>query len=118
MRRMARITGRSDDMLIIRGVNVFPSQIEELLLTLQGLTPHYVLEITRESHLDTLTVNVECAERLGADPAARERLGQQLQYNIKERIGVTARICVANPGSLERSIGKAKRVIDKRQLRL
>jgi phenylacetate-CoA ligase len=115
MRRMARITGRSDDMLIIRGVNVFPSQIEELLLTLHGLTPNYVLEVTRESHLDTLTVNVECAEHLGGDAAARERLGQQLQCNIKERIGVTARITVASPGSLERSIGKAKRVIDKRQ---
>ena len=118
MRRMARITGRSDDMLIIRGVNVFPSQIEELLLTLQGLTPNYVLEVSRESHLDTLTVNVECAQHLGSDAAARERLGQQLQYNIKERIGVTARISVASPGSLERSAGKAKRVIDKRQLRI
>jgi len=77
MRRLARITGRSDDMLIIRGVNVFPSQIEELLLTLHGLTPNYVLEVTRESHLDTLTVNVECAEHLGGDAAARDRLGQQ-----------------------------------------
>ena len=118
MRRMARLTGRSDDMLIIRGVNVFPSQIEELLLTLHGLTPNYVLEVTRESHLDTLTVNVECAEHLGGDAAARERLGQQLQCNIKERIGVTARITVASPGSLERSIGKAKRVIDRRQTRI
>ena len=118
MRRLARITGRSDDMLIIRGVNVFPSQIEELLLTLHGLTPNYVLEVTRESHLDTLTVNVECTEHLGSDALARERLGQQLQYNIKERIGVTARITVASPGSLERSIGKAKRVIDRRQVRL
>src|SRR5207244_6363834 len=88
MRRMARITGRSDDMLIIRGVNVFPSQIEELLLTLQGLTPNYVLEVSRESHLDTLTVNVECAQHLGSDAAARERLGQQLQCSIKDRIGV------------------------------
>jgi phenylacetate-CoA ligase len=118
MRRLARITGRSDDMLIIRGVNVFPSQIEELLLTLHGLTPNYVLEVTRESHLDTLTVNVECTEHLGSDALARERLGQQLQYNIKERIGVTARITVASPGSLERSVGKAKRVIDRRQVRL
>ena len=118
MRRMARITGRSDDMLVIRGVNVFPSQIEELLLTLHGLTPNYVLEVTRESHLDTLTVSVECAEHLCGDTAARERLGEQLQCNIKERIGVTARITVASPGSLERSIGKAKRVIDRRQMRI
>jgi phenylacetate-CoA ligase len=117
MRRMARITGRSDDMLIIRGVNVFPSQIEELLLKLRGLTPHYVLEVTREAHLDALTVNVECTAGLETDTAARESLGQQLQYNIKERIGVTARIAVLTPGSLERSIGKARRVIDRRQLR-
>jgi phenylacetate-CoA ligase len=117
MRRMARITGRSDDMLIIRGVNVFPSQIEELLLALRGLTPHYVLEVTRESHLDSLTVKVECGADLGTDTHARERLGQELQFNIKERIGVTARITVVDPGSLERSLGKAKRVIDKRQPR-
>ena len=117
MRRMARITGRSDDMLIIRGVNVFPSQIEELLLKLRGLTPHYVLEVTREAHLDALTVSVECTAGLETDTAARESLGQQLQYNIKERIGVTARISVLNPGSVERSIGKAKRLIDRRQLR-
>jgi phenylacetate-CoA ligase len=117
MRRMARITGRSDDVLIIRGVNVFPSQIEELLLKLRGLTPHYVLEVTREAHLDALTVNVECTAGLETDTVARESLGQQLQYNIKERIGVTARITVLNPGSLERSTGKARRVIDRRQLR-
>ena len=97
--------------------NVFPSQIEELLLTLHGLTPNYVLEVTRESHLDTLTVNVECAEHLGGDGPARERLGQQLQYNIKERIGVTAQISVCEAGSIERSTGKARRVLDKRQIR-
>jgi phenylacetate-CoA ligase len=114
MRRMARITGRSDDMLIIRGVNVFPTQIEELLLKQHGLAPHYVLEVTRESHLDALTVNVECVEGLSADSSARESVGQQLQNNIKERIGITARITVADPGSIERSIGKAKRVIDRR----
>src|SRR5262249_33047658 len=96
MRRMARITGRSDDMLIIRGVNVFPSQIEELLLRQQGLAPHYVLEVTRESHLDALTVNVECVAGLSADAPARERVGQQLQNNIKEVIGVTASITVAD----------------------
>jgi phenylacetate-CoA ligase len=117
MRRMARITGRSDDMLIIRGVNVFPSQIEELLLHHQGLAPHYILEVTRESHLDSLTVIVECVDSLSADTSARQHLGQQLQFSIKERIGVTARINVSDPGSIERSVGKAKRVIDKRQLR-
>ena len=117
MRRMARITGRSDDMLIIRGVNVFPSQIEELLLQMRGLTPHYLLEVTRESHLDALTVNVECAPGLESDAVARASLGQQLQYNIKERIGVTAQISVCEAGSIERSTGKARRVLDKRQIR-
>jgi phenylacetate-CoA ligase len=114
MRRMARVTGRTDDMLIIRGVNVFPSQIEELLLKQHGLTPHYVLEVTRESHLDALTVNVECVAGLTGDTPARERLGRELQHNIKEQIGVTVSITVTDPGSIERSIGKAKRVIDKR----
>jgi len=117
MRRIARISGRSDDMLIIRGVNVFPSQIEELLLGLPGLTPHYVLELTREAHLDALTVHVECSAAIAQDERARERLCQQLQYHIKERVGVTARVVVANPGAIERSAGKAKRVIDKRALR-
>ena len=117
MRRMARISGRVDDMLIIRGVNVFPSQIEEQLLGLQGLTPHYLIEVTRESHLDALTVDVECTEGLRTDTGARERLGKQLQHNIKERMGVTVRIVVADPGSIERSVGKARRVIDKREIR-
>jgi phenylacetate-CoA ligase len=115
MRRMGRITGRSDDMLIIRGVNVFPTQIEELLLGLQGLTPHYILEVTRESHLDSLTVKVECVRELLTDSAARARLGQQLRYDIKEKVGVTAQVTVSDPGSIERSMGKARRVIDKRQ---
>jgi phenylacetate-CoA ligase len=117
MRRMARITGRSDDMLIIRGVNVFPTQIEELLLKLNGLTPHYLLEITRDAHLDALTVNVECVASVASDLSARQRLGQQLKHQIKERIGITAHITVCGPDSIERSIGKAKRVIDKRQFR-
>ena len=115
MRRLARIAGRSDDMLIIRGVNLFPSQIEELLLKQDGLSPHYVLEVTRESHLDALTVNVECVQELSADAAVRSRLGEELRINIKERIGITAQVIVVDPGSIERSTGKAKRVIDRRQ---
>lgn len=117
MRRIAKITGRSDDMLIIRGVNVFPSQIEELLLKLPGLTPHYVLEVTREAHLDALTVSVECADDVHVDSAARSRACQELQFQIKERIGVTAQVIVTDPGSIERSAGKAKRVIDRRHAR-
>jgi phenylacetate-CoA ligase len=101
MRRMERITGRSDDMLIIRGVNVFPSQIEELILKLAGLSPHYVLELSKHGPLDHLAVVVE------GDTAA----AAQLQHHIKSYVGISAEVRV---GTVERSIGKAKRVIDKR----
>jgi len=117
MRRMARITGRSDDMLIIRGVNVFPSQIEELLLKITGLAPHYQLELTREAHLDQLAVRVECLPELAADPAARTRLQHNLQDRIKAAIGISTRVSVGDPGCIERSAGKAQRVVDLRAAR-
>jgi phenylacetate-CoA ligase len=101
MRRMEKITGRSDDMLIIRGVNVFPSQVEELILNTAGLSPHYVLELSKQGPLDHLSVVVEGT----ADGAAA------LAHNIKSYIGISADVRV---GTIERSIGKAKRVIDKR----
>jgi phenylacetate-CoA ligase len=101
MRRMEKITGRSDDMLIIRGVNVFPSQIEELLMKQPGLGPHYVLELTKDGPLDHMTVIVE------GDPAACAGL----RHSIKSSIGISAEVKI---GAVERSIGKAKRVIDKR----
>jgi phenylacetate-CoA ligase len=101
MRRIEKITGRSDDMLIIRGVNVFPSQIEELVLKQPGLAPHYVLELTKRGPLDHLAVIVE------GDGAACDALEQ----HIKSRIGISAEV---RPGVVERSIGKAKRVIDRR----
>ena len=101
MRRMERISGRSDDMLIIRGVNVFPSQIEELILKQPGLSPHYVLEVSKEGPLDHLTVVVE------GDAGATAGL----RHSIKSYIGVSADVKI---GTIERSIGKAKRVIDKR----
>jgi phenylacetate-CoA ligase len=116
MRRLARITGRSDDMLIIRGVNVFPSQIEELLLKLPGVAPHYQLELTREAHLDQLAVKVECLESIAADGPARSRLQYDLQGSIKAMIGISTQVVVCDPGSIERSAGKARRVIDKRAL--
>jgi phenylacetate-CoA ligase len=118
MRRLARITGRSDDMLIIRGVNVFPSQIEELLLKLPGVAPHYQLELTREAHLDQLAVKVECLESITADGPARSRLQCDLQGSIKAMIGISTQVVVCDPGSIERSAGKARRVIDKRALTL
>src|SRR6516225_6385249 len=107
MRRMARITGRSDDMLIIRGVNLFPSQIEEALLACNGLTPHYQLEITRETHLDALAVHVECVPAIAGDAAARSRLERELQHHIKSVVGLTTRVRVCDPGTIERSVGKA-----------
>jgi len=112
MRRMAKITGRSDDMLIIRGVNVFPSQIEELLLRCAGLTLHYLLELTREGHLDSLTVHVECTPT--ADANSRHQAGVQLGGLIKNNVGVSVVVHVRDPGALERSAGKARRVLDNR----
>jgi len=105
MRRMAKITGRSDDMLIIRGVNLFPSQVEELILKLPALSPHYVLELTKQGPMDHLTVLVE-----SKSPEA----GKQLQHDIKSYIGVSADVKIVGAGTIERSIGKAKRVIDMR----
>jgi phenylacetate-CoA ligase len=113
MRRMAKITGRSDDMLIIRGVNLFPTQIEELILAEPRLSPHYVLEVRREGRLDTLDVVCE-ARPEAAEEAARAALAAALQHHVKERFGVSATVKVQPPGSLERSLGKAKRIIDLR----
>jgi phenylacetate-CoA ligase len=117
MRRMARITGRSDDMLIIRGVNMYPSQIEELVLKLPGLAPHYQLELTREAHLDQLAVKVECLEAVAGEASLRSRLQHDLQGSIKSTIGISAQVVVCDPGSIERSAGKARRVIDRRPAR-
>ncbi len=112
MRRMEKITGRSDDMLIIRGVNVFPTQVEELILKDRSLEPHYQLEITRPGSLDELTVVVERSPAAGS--ADGDVAGKKLAHNIKSMIGVTAAVRVVAPGGIERSLGKARRVIDKR----
>jgi len=116
MRRMQRVTGRSDDMLIIRGVNVFPSQIEELLLKRTELAPHYVLEVRRDGHLDELDVLVErrggAAEPLSV--ATITAIEQDMERQIKGYIGVTTRVRVVEPGTVPRSQGKAVRVIDMR----
>ncbi len=115
MRRMDKITGRSDDMMIIRGVNVFPSQIEEMILKVEGLAPHYQLEISRDNNLDNLTVNVEVRDA-GCSSELRERMARELQHHIKSLIGVSTRVQVGDAESIPRSLGKAQRVIDKRQL--
>jgi phenylacetate-CoA ligase len=114
MRRIEKITGRSDDMLIVRGVNLFPSQVEELLREDERLALHYVLEVRRDGSLDELTVVVE-ARPAAADAAGREAAAAKLARHLKERLGVTARVLVQEPGAVERSVGKAKRVIDLRR---
>ena len=112
MRRMEKITGRSDDMLIIRGVNVFPTQIEARVLRQPGLSPHYQLHISRQGQLDVLNVVVE----LTADvlPSDADGIANLLKKDIKDFVGVSATIQVRKPGEVPRSEGKAVRVIDDR----
>jgi phenylacetate-CoA ligase len=112
-RRMAKITGRSDDMMIVRGVNVFPSQIEEHLLSIDGLTPHYLCVLTRPGRMDELTVQVEAASETSTEDE-RGRMARDLQKRVKDRVGVTVRVEVLAPHRLERSLGKAKRISDQR----
>ena len=112
-RRMAKVTGRTDDMMIVRGVNVFPSQIEEQILAIEGLTPHYLCVLTRPGNLDELTVQVEAATE-GYDAGSAGALGGALAERIKQRVGVSARVEVLAPYALERSLGKAKRISDQR----
>ena len=113
-RRMGKITGRSDDMLIIRGVNVFPTQVEELILKDYRLAPHYQLELTRDGHLDSVTVNVEVRGDQPFDDTALEAAAKDLQHHIKSFIGISTKVNVLAPNSIERSMGKARRVIDRR----
>jgi phenylacetate-CoA ligase len=114
-RRIGKITGRSDDMLIIRGVNLFPSQIEEFILKTPKLSPHYVLEVSRRGHMDDLAVRVEIKPDFAASPDEREVARRELQHHIKSYIGINTKVEVADVGTIERSTGKAKRVIDLRQ---
>ena len=114
MRRIEKITGRSDDMMIIRGVNVFPTQIEELILRDPMLAPHYQVEITRPRNLDEMTVLVERA--LSAGSADGDAAGERLAQRVKNLIGVSCVVRVMQSGGIERSLGKAKRVVDKRAI--
>ncbi|MGI9229345.1 MAG: phenylacetate--CoA ligase PaaK [Gammaproteobacteria bacterium] len=112
MRRMGKITGRSDDMLIIRGVNIFPTQIEEQILKMEVLAPHYQIEISRNGNLDEMIIHVEL--KPGTDSSKRDAAAQQLSKHTKEIIGVSAKVNVLDEGGVARSEGKAKRVIDHR----
>ncbi|MDH5345964.1 MAG: phenylacetate--CoA ligase [Gammaproteobacteria bacterium] len=113
MRRMAKITGRSDDMLIIRGVNVFPTQIEERVLAVAGLAPHYQIRISRSGNLDVITVFVE--RTLEAKDSDGDAVARELAKGIKDYVGISAVIEVGAPGTVARSEGKAVRVIDERK---
>jgi phenylacetate-CoA ligase len=112
MRRMEKITGRSDDMMIVRGVNVFPTQIEELILRDERLSAHFLIELRREDRLDIMTVKVEA--RPGSDDASRAASSRDLAHHVKALIGVTAMVDTLPPGAIERSLGKAKRIVDLR----
>ena len=111
-RRMEKVTGRTDDMMIVRGVNVFPSQIEELILKQAELAPHYQCVLGKDGHMDTLTVRVECAH--GSEPGQAQDARERLAHEIKSYVGVTAGIEVLPEGGIERSVGKAKRIVDQR----
>lgn len=115
MRRMGKITGRSDDMLIIRGVNLFPTQVEEMLLQYTALAPHYQLVLTRDGHLDKLEVLVEARDHVSFAPG--QQSGSALEQQIKSYIGVSCTVTVLPPDGVERTLtGKAKRVVDRRKL--
>jgi phenylacetate-CoA ligase len=115
--RMAKISGRSDDMLIIRGVNVFPSQIESVLMQIDGLEPHYQLIVDREGSLDTLEVQVEVRENIFSDEIrALQNMEKRITKDIKDYLGVTAKVKLVEPKSLQRFEGKAQRVLDKRNI--
>ncbi|KIE42212.1 MULTISPECIES: phenylacetate--CoA ligase [Geobacter] len=113
--RLSRMTGRSDDMLIIRGVNVFPSQIESILMRIEGVEPHYLLIIDRKDNLDTLEVQVEVGEQLFSDEIkVLQALSHSIEKEIKDLLGVTCKVRLVEPQTIARSEGKAKRVIDNR----
>lgn len=115
--RIARMSGRSDDMLIIRGVNVFPSQIESILVRVEGVEPHYLLIVDRKDNLDTLEVQVEVDEGIFSDEIkVLQSLSRKIEKEIKDMLGVTCTVKLVEPKTIQRSEGKAKRVIDNRHL--
>ena len=116
MRRIGKITGRSDDMLIIRGVNVFPTQIEELILKMPQLAPQYQLQIDRNGHMDSMCVFAELRPDVKSDAAQIEALQKELQHHIKTYVGVSTKVTIVPAGMIERTaVGKARRVIDNRK---
>jgi len=112
MRRMEKVTGRSDDMMIVRGVNVFPTQIEEELMKVGALAPHYQIVLDRAERLDTMQILVEASQ----PDVDRGTAAAELAQLVKSNVGVSVNVDVADPGGVERSLGKAKRIVDKRKL--
>ncbi len=113
--RIMRVTGRDDDMLIIRGINVYPSQVEAVLIGFPGLAPHYQIVLTRDGPLDAMTVEVECTADAAGDAATCAKLAANVQHHLKSMIGVTCTVVVRAPGEVPRSQGKAVRVKDERK---
>lgn len=115
--RMEKVTGRTDDMLIIRGVNVFPSQVEHVLVGIEGVEPHYQIVVEREGNLDTMQVQVEVSGNIFSDEIrVLENLTKKIQREIKDMLGVTCKVKLVEPRTIQRSEGKAQRVIDKRKI--
>ena len=115
--RMEKVTGRTDDMLIIRGVNVFPSQVEHVLMGIEGVEPHYQIVVEREGNLDTMSVQVEVSEGLFSDEIrVLENLTKKIQADVKSLLGVTCKVKLVEPKTIQRSEGKAQRVIDNRKI--
>jgi len=113
---MERVSGRTDDMLIIRGVNVFPSQIESVLMAIEGTEPHYQIIVDKRGVLDELEIEVEVRQEIFSDEVRRlEDLQAKIQRAVDSNLGITAKVRLVKPRSIERSMGKAKRVIDKRR---
>src|SRR4051794_1718725 len=112
MRRMEKVTGRTDDMIILRGVNLFPTQIEELILRTPALSPHFQCVLTREGRLDEMTVTVE--RRPEVTPEAASQAAEELTQHVKATVGVTVEVVPMDPGSIERSMGKMRRIVDRR----
>ena len=112
MRRMAKVTGRSDDMIILRGVNLFPTQIEEIVLRTEGLAAHFQLVLSKKDRMDQLTVQVEAR----AETSARRRIdaARELAGAVKDGVGVNIEVSVLDPDTLQRSVGKLQRVLDRR----
>lgn len=115
--RMPKVTGRTDDMLIIRGVNVFPSQIEQVLMSVEGVEPHYQIIVEREGSLDTIEVQVEVSEEVFSDEVKKlEALSHKIQTEIKDLLGISCKVKLVEPKTIQRSEGKAKRVFDNRKI--